>query len=53
MLATACLQWYRQTAWYDEPLWAWTERLGFMSIRETLLDDQLQKELAATLQADI
>ncbi|WP_340027477.1 nitrite reductase large subunit NirB [Paenibacillus sp. FSL H7-0940] len=52
-LASACLQWYRQTAWYDEPLWAWTERLGFMSIRETLLDDQLQKELAATLQADI
>ncbi|MFX3651468.1 MAG: nitrite reductase large subunit NirB [Paenibacillus sp.] len=52
-LASACLQWYRQTAWYDEPVWAWTERLGFMSIRETLLDDQLQKELAATLQADI
>ncbi|MEO2215221.1 nitrite reductase large subunit NirB [Paenibacillus amylolyticus] len=52
-LASACLQWYRQTAWYDEPLWAWTERLGFMSIRETLLDAQLQKELAATLQADI
>ncbi|MEK3706402.1 nitrite reductase large subunit NirB [Paenibacillus sp. FSL R7-0198] len=52
-LASACLQWYRQTAWYDEPLWAWTERLGFMTIRETLLDDQLQKELAATLQADI
>jgi|GEM_PF-4197466 len=47
MLATACLQWYRQTAWYDEPLWAWTERMGFMSIRETLLDDQLQKELVA------
>ncbi|MDR6718671.1 nitrite reductase large subunit NirB [Paenibacillus sp. 2003] len=46
-LASACLQWYRQTAWYDEPLWAWTERLGFMSIRETLLDDQLQKELVA------
>ncbi|WP_458464186.1 FAD-dependent oxidoreductase [Paenibacillus sp.] len=52
-LASACLQWYRQTAWYDEPLWAWTERLGIMSIRETLLDDQLQKELAATLHADI
>ncbi|MEK4662410.1 nitrite reductase large subunit NirB [Priestia sp. FSL H7-0729] len=47
MLATACLQWYRQTAWYDEPLWAWTERMGFMSIRETLLDDQLLKELVA------
>lgn len=47
MIATACLQWYRQTAWYDEPLWAWAERLGFMAIREMLLDDQLQKELAA------
>ncbi|MGQ8875434.1 FAD-dependent oxidoreductase [Paenibacillus sp. TSA_86.1] len=44
-LASACLQWYRQSAWFDEPLWAWTERLGIMSIRETLLDTQLQQEL--------
>jgi len=52
MLASACLQWYRQTAWYDEPLWAWAERLGFMSIRETLLDDQFQKELAIGIIAE-
>ncbi|MFC9706551.1 FAD-dependent oxidoreductase [Paenibacillus sp. NPDC056933] len=52
LLATACLQWYRQTAWYDEPLWAWTERLGFMAIRETLLDDQFQKELAMGIIAE-
>jgi nitrite reductase (NADH) large subunit len=44
-LASACLQWYRQTAWFDEPVWMWTERLGIMSIRETLLDTQLQQEL--------
>nr|WP_154985551.1 FAD-dependent oxidoreductase [Paenibacillus xylanexedens] len=45
ILASACLQWYRQTAWFDEPLWMWTERLGVMSIRETLLDTQFQREL--------
>lgn len=45
ILASACLQWYRQTAWFDEPLWMWTERLGVMSIRETLLNTQFQREL--------
>lgn len=45
ILASACLQWYRQTAWFDEALWMWTERLGMMSIRETLLDTQFQREL--------
>ena len=45
ILASACLQWYRQTAWFDEPVWVWTERLGIMSIREMLLDTQLQQEL--------
>ncbi|MDT0126045.1 FAD-dependent oxidoreductase [Paenibacillus sp. RRE4] len=45
ILASACLQWYRQTAWFDEPLWMWTERLGEISIRETLLDTQFQREL--------
>ncbi|WP_434752813.1 FAD-dependent oxidoreductase [Paenibacillus amylolyticus] len=44
-LASACLQWYRQSAWFDEPLWEWTERMGMMLIRETLLDTQLQQEL--------
>jgi nitrite reductase (NADH) large subunit len=44
-LSSACLQWYRQTAWFDEPLWMWTERLGIMLIRETLLDTRLQHEL--------
>lgn len=45
VLASACLQWYRQTGWFDEPLWMWTERLGMMPIRETLLDTQFQREL--------
>lgn len=44
-LASACLQWYRQTAWFDEPLWAWMDRLGSMSIREILLDTRFQQEL--------
>lgn len=46
-LGSACLQWYRQTARFDEPMWAWSDRLGFMSIRETLLDYQLQGELVS------
>ncbi|MBM6385299.1 MAG: NAD(P)/FAD-dependent oxidoreductase [Paenibacillus sp.] len=45
-LISACLEWYRRTAWYDEPIWAWVERLGFISIRENLLDQQFQNELA-------
>ncbi|WP_338541723.1 nitrite reductase large subunit NirB [Paenibacillus tundrae] len=52
-LASACLQWYRQTARFDEPMWAWSERLGFMSIREILLDYQLQGELVNRKNAEI
>ncbi|MOA31345.1 Assimilatory nitrate reductase electron transfer subunit [compost metagenome] len=36
-LASACLQWYRQTAAYEEPLWSWVKRLGVVSIRENVL----------------
>ncbi|MNH45543.1 hypothetical protein D3C79_1080170 [compost metagenome] len=36
-LATACLQWYRQTATYEEPLWNWVKRVGVISIRENVL----------------
>ena len=49
ILTSACLQWYRQTAWFDEPLWMWMERLGIMIIRETLLDTRLQREITFNL----
>lgn len=48
-LVSACLQWYRQNGFYDEPLWAWVERTGVMAIREVVLDDEMQRELAAKL----
>lgn len=52
-LTSACLQWYRQTARFDEPMWSWSERLGFMSIRETMLDYQLQGELVIRKNAEM
>ncbi|WP_367398444.1 FAD-dependent oxidoreductase [Paenibacillus barcinonensis] len=52
-LASACLQWYRQTAWFDEPIWAWLDRLGSMSIRETLLDTRFQQELVLNREQEL
>ncbi|MDP4097228.1 nitrite reductase large subunit NirB [Paenibacillus sp. P96] len=44
-LASACLQMYRKEAWYGEPLWKWLERIGLLSVRETLYDPVNQEEL--------
>jgi len=49
-LVFACLQWYRQNGFYDEPLWMWVERTGVMAIRENVLDVELQQELAEKLE---
>lgn len=38
-LAAASLQWYRRTAWYEEPLWSWVQRVGVIAIRENVLKD--------------
>lgn len=40
-LASACLQCYRQTAIYEEPLWSWVKRIGVVSIRENVLRDSV------------
>lgn len=48
-LVSACLQWYRQNGLYEEPLWRWVERTGVTSIREHVLDHDLQRELAEKL----
>lgn len=48
-LVSACLQWYRQNGLYEEPLWKWVERTGVTSIREHVLDHDLQRELAEML----
>lgn len=48
-LVSACLQWYRQNSFYDEPLWAWVERTDVLAIREIVLDDDMQRELAEKL----
>ncbi|MEY8743813.1 hypothetical protein AB9M62_31070 [Bacillales bacterium AN1005] len=34
-------------------MWSWSERLGFMSIRETMLDYQLQGELVIRKNAEM
>ncbi|MEO2205457.1 nitrite reductase large subunit NirB [Paenibacillus pabuli] len=52
-LISACLEWYRRTAWYDEPLWAWVERMGFISIRENLLDQPFQNVLAGRTVSEV
>lgn len=38
-LATASLDWYRKTAWYDEPIWMWLKRVGVLTIRENVIRD--------------
>ncbi|MGW8825305.1 nitrite reductase large subunit NirB [Paenibacillus lautus] len=48
-LVSACLQWYRQNGLYEEPMWKWVERTGVTSIREHVLDHDLQIELAEML----
>ncbi|MEC0307118.1 nitrite reductase large subunit NirB [Paenibacillus lautus] len=48
-LVAACLQWYRQNSLYEESLWRWVERTGVTAIRENVLDDDLQRELAEKL----
>ncbi|MNI53540.1 hypothetical protein D3C73_1083830 [compost metagenome] len=40
-LASACLQWYRQTAVYEEPLWSWVKRMGVVWIRENVLRESM------------
>lgn len=37
-IAISSIQWYRQSAFYGEPVWMWLERLGIINIREKLLN---------------
>ncbi|MBB6731035.1 nitrite reductase large subunit NirB [Cohnella zeiphila] len=43
--AAACLQLYRDSAAYGEPLWKWLERIGLTAVREKLLDPDEREEL--------
>jgi len=45
--AAACLELYRESADYGEPVWKWLERLGVVAVREKLLDPEIREELAA------
>ncbi|MNW55514.1 Assimilatory nitrate reductase electron transfer subunit [compost metagenome] len=40
-LAAACLEHYRQTAWYDEPIWSWMKRQDVTMIREKVLEEAM------------
>ncbi|MDQ0111265.1 nitrite reductase large subunit NirB [Paenibacillus harenae] len=44
-LSVACLQLYRERAYYGEPLWKWLERDGMVEVREMLLDLDIRREL--------
>ncbi|SFE17593.1 nitrite reductase (NADH) large subunit [Paenibacillus algorifonticola] len=43
--AIACMQLYRQSAFYGEAVWKWLERTGLIAIREKLLDPDFREEL--------
>ncbi|WP_433942958.1 nitrite reductase large subunit NirB [Paenibacillus sp. SN-8-1] len=46
-LATAFLQWYRESAWFMEPSWKWVQRMGgIIKLREQLFDEQFCDDLA-------
>lgn len=44
-LAVSCVQLYRESASYGEPMWKWMEREGITEIRELLLDLEYRQEL--------
>ncbi|CAM3111996.1 nitrite reductase large subunit NirB [Paenibacillus lupini] len=45
-LAAACMQWYRESAYYGERPWKWLDRIGLLPLREKLLDLETQEELS-------
>lgn len=44
-IAVSCLQWYRESAYYGEPVWKWLDRIGLVAVREKLLDPDRREEL--------
>ncbi|MBD2869943.1 nitrite reductase large subunit NirB [Paenibacillus arenilitoris] len=46
-MSVSCLQLYRESAAFGEPMWKWMERYGIIEIRETLLDAEFRSELLA------
>ncbi|MGO4107234.1 nitrite reductase large subunit NirB [Paenibacillus sp. YAF4_2] len=50
-LAAACMQWYRESAYYGERPWKWLDRIGLLPLREKLLDRETQEELSERWQA--
>jgi nitrite reductase (NADH) large subunit len=50
-LAAACMQWYRESAYYGERPWKWLDRIGLLPLREKLLDMETQEELSERWQA--
>nr|WP_279591521.1 hypothetical protein [Paenibacillus sp. BK720] len=50
-LAAACVQSYRESAYYGERPWKWLERIGLQPLREKLLDRGEQEDLISRMQA--
>ncbi|MFC4735937.1 nitrite reductase large subunit NirB [Bacillus daqingensis] len=46
----ALVQYYRESAFYEEPIDSWASRIGFVPVREVLLDEENCRLLHARLQ---
>ncbi|MCY8203127.1 nitrite reductase large subunit NirB [Bacillus sp. N12A5] len=47
------IQYYRETAHYEETVHQWMDRLGIVHIREVLFEEELRTQLLESLQSDL
>lgn len=47
------VQYYRESAYYQERTWQWIERAGLIHIREALFDEELREDLLQRLESDV
>ncbi|MEH7095864.1 nitrite reductase large subunit NirB [Neobacillus vireti] len=47
------IQYYRESAHYQEQTWQWIERMGLIHVREVLFDQELRQELLERLDEEL
>ena len=47
------IQYYRETAHYNEAIYQWVDRLGLVHIREMLFEEDMRTQLLKNLSSDI
>ncbi|MGG3326110.1 NAD(P)/FAD-dependent oxidoreductase, partial [Bacillus velezensis] len=47
------IQYYRETAHYNEAIYQWADRLGLVHIREMLFEEDMRTQLLKNLRSDI